>query len=233
MLLALVVGCEEQAPTVVEVSREETAGTLGFMVSAGTSYYGDFSLSIVCGKLVRPRPRVTFGDSLLSTDGWWALGYPDVRPGSNVSYQIAWQSDVLADSFTIPHAVDSIFCNGHRLSLHSSDTVRSRDTIPMDSAYRFRWHCQGAPYYSVGVKYELADTFMGGRLHAFQSCDSLTIAAVQDSEQIGYVSVAVTTCLDSISDLGSGVPGARSGRLYAYRSISGGSRSVNVQLLAH
>jgi hypothetical protein len=243
--LALFVGCEEPLPTVVELSREETAGTFGFAVSTDFDCRRHIEISIECAELIRPIPTVSVGDTALApaaVSGYYGLSWSwaETGPASRIGYQIAWQGDELTDSFTIPYGVDSLFCGGYRLSVDTiglEGLVQSRDTIPVNDVYRFRWYCQGAPYYSVSVSYEyvLRDTAAWGfeTVHMILRADSLNLPVAHDSGDVKYASIRVTTCLDSGTDWSTGRAGVRSGQLHAYRSIEGGTYRANVRRLEH
>jgi len=221
----LLVGCEQPSPTIVETEKEETAGPLGFTITNEFAFGQWHRLVVQCHEYPDPLPSVSVNGNecnidIMAFSGllWevWGEGF-----GSTISYEIRWQSDVLADSFTIPAEIDSLVCNGKTMSVRSPEMPY--DTVVVDTAYRFQWYGRGAPYYGINIGYELADGAGRGRLYFVQSEDSLSIPALRDSAQIIGMRFSVLAVLDSVDDLDAGMAGMRSGRLHAYRDIRGGS----------
>jgi hypothetical protein len=246
--LGLCIGCTEQAPTVVEMSREETAGTLGFVVTTratGRTLVADkqyLMTSISCPLYADPLPTVYLNDTLFhrgSSGGavlsWFRLSE---EFGATITYRIAWQSDVLVDSFVVPHRVDSFFCNGYPVRNNATQAIQFSslvDTVPVDSLFRLRWLSQGAPYYSITVSCKVmgAERSISWSMSRVQSQDSLNVAAQHDSGQVISMSVAIAACADSVPDFSRGAPSRSSGRVHAYRDIEGGYYGANIWRLGY
>ena len=187
----LVGGCEQAAPvqevvTVVGVER------LCFSMSPFFGAYGDSAtLRLYCSGLPDPLPSVQVGDSAVSPllgerrGLSWELGR--YYAGTQVRYVIAWRDDTLSDSVTIPHKIDSVFCNGRFIR-----DGALKDTVMAQERYALRWSSQQVPYFKAWVRYGLADTLKDyGKFDTLLSEKNLSIPVERDGSEIVRLSISL------------------------------------------
>jgi len=222
----LVVGCEQAAP-VEEVLTVTGVERLGFVVSGrfDNPEYDMVTIGFSCADLPDPLPAIVVADSFIAPGSVragvsWSLAKH--RTGEYVPYRIAWKGDTLADTLRIPHRIDSVFCNGHFLSMGGYQTSR----LPIAEQLSFRWSCAEMPYYSVWGRYWLTDT-SDRDVKYFDTVltqPSFVLPVQRDGSRIRSMSLLVGTSLVPSSDVLDTLPPLRSEHLYCRNHLVNGPR---------